>query len=129
MDFSDRLLMLRKKKRISQVELSEMSGISQQSISSIEKKVNSPTIYTAQKLADALGVSLVELITGNPPAPPVVYSDTPLTETERQLISDFRTLNSQGREIILQQMEMVKKIYGQYSSISVVEDSAGAMNA
>lgn len=102
--------------------MAKRSGIAQSAISNIEKGNHSPTVYTTQKLADALGVSLVELITGKPypPAAPVVYTDVVLTETERQLISDFRTLNKQGREIILQQMFMVKKISEEYTPVSGV---------
>ena len=121
MDFADRLLQLRKQKNISQMELSKISGISQQSISSIEKKINSPTIFTAEKLASALGADLVELL-GRSPYPASVTYDAILTQTERQLISDFRQLNRQGREMILQQMDMVKKIYGQPDSIPMVEN-------
>lgn len=122
MGISENLVALRKEKHISQVELSSKSGISQQTISTIENNLNSPTIYTAQKIADALGVSLVELITGKPypPAAPVVYDNVILTETERQLISDFRTLNKQGRETILQQMFMCKKIWEQSAALSDV---------
>lgn len=109
-DFSISLKKAREAKHVSQERLEKASGISQAAISKIESGAASPTIYTAQKLADALGVSLVELITGAPypPAAPVVYSETPLTETERQLISDFRTLNKQGRENILRQIQMEK---------------------
>lgn len=121
-DFSISLKKAREAKHVSQERLEKASGISQAAISKIESGAASPTIYTAQKLADALGVSLVELITGAPypPAAPVVYSETPLTETERQLISDFRTLNKQGRETILQQMYMCKKIWEQPDGISAV---------
>jgi transcriptional regulator with XRE-family HTH domain len=121
-DFSISLKKAREAKHVSQERLEKASGISQAAISKIESGAASPTIYTAQKLADALGVSLVELITGAPypPAAPVVYSETPLTETERQLISDFRTLNKQGRETILQQMYMCKKIWEQPDDISAV---------
>lgn len=120
--FSEQMIKIRKSKRISQEQLAKQSGISQSAISFIETGQNSPTIFTAQKIADALGVPLVELITGSPapPAAPVVYTDVVLTETERQLVSDFRTLNKQGREIILQQMFMVKKISEEYTSISGV---------
>lgn len=122
MQLNENLIRIRKERSISQEILSKRSGIAQSAISNIEKGNHSPTIYTAQKLADALGVSLVELIGAAPvpPAPPVVYLDTPLTETERQLISDFRTLNKHGREIILQQMFMVKKISEEYTSVSGV---------
>lgn len=126
--FSKNLLRIRKQKHISQEKLSLLSGLAQSAISMIEANQRSPSEQTMNLLADALGVPLYDLIV-DPPAAPVVYTDVVLTETERQLISDFRTLNSQGREIILQQMEMVKKIYGQYSSISVMEDSAGVMKA
>lgn len=110
--FSKNLLRLRKQKRISQEKLSIMSGLAQSAISMIESDQRSPSEQTMNLIADALGIPLSVLLT-DPDAPPasVVY-DTPLTETERQLISDYRTLNSQGREIILQQMDMVKKIYG-----------------
>ena len=120
--FCENMVRIRKAKRISQEQLAKQSGISQSSISFIETGQNSPTIFTAQKIADALGVSLVELIGAAPapPAAPVVYTDVVLTETERQLISDFRTLNKQGREIILQQMFMVKKISEEYTSVSGV---------
>lgn len=121
-DFSISLKKARETKRISQERLEKASGISQAAISKIESGVASPTIYTAQKLADALGVSLVELITGEPypPAAPVVYDNVVLTETERQLLSDFRTLNKQGRETILQQMFMCKKIWEQSDGVSAV---------
>lgn len=120
--FCENMVRIRKAKRISQEQLAKQSGISQSSISFIETGQNSPTIFTAQKIAVALGVSLIELIGAapEPPAPPVVYSETPLTETERQLISDFRTLNKQGRETILQQMYMCKKIWEQSDDISAV---------
>lgn len=118
----DNLTRIRKEKAVSQEVLSKRSGIAQSAISNIEKGNHSPTVYTAQKLADALGVSLAELITGTsaPPAAPVVYTDVVLTETERQLISDFRTLNGKGREKILEYMFMIKKISDEYDSISGV---------
>lgn len=120
--FSKNLLRLRKQKRISQEKLSIMSGLAQSAISMIESDQRSPSEQTMNLIADALGIPLSVLLT-DPDAPPasVVY-DTPLTETERQLISDYRTLNSQGREIILQQMDMVKKIYGSDTGLSDLEE-------
>lgn len=120
--FSKNLLRLRKQKRISQEKLSIMSGLAQSAISMIESDQRSPSEQTMNLIADALGIPLSVLLT-DPDAPPasVVY-DTPLTETERQLISDYRTLNSQGREIILQQMDMVKKIYGSDIGLSDLEE-------
>lgn len=117
--FGKNLLRIRKQKHISQEKLSLLSGLAQSAISMIEANQRSPSEQTMNLLADALGVPLYDLIV-DPPAAPVIYSETPLTETERQLVSDFRTLNKQGREIILQQMFMVKKISEEYTSVSGV---------
>lgn len=95
MSFGERVKTVRKAKRISQAELAQMSKLSQQSISFIENDVNSPTIYTAQRIADALGVPLTDL-TGPPPQ---IY-ETVLTERERELISCFRRLSAQEQSFI-----------------------------
>ena len=120
MDFGENLKALRKQQNLTQADLSDKCDITQQSISYIEKGINSPTIYTAEKLAKALGVTLVDMLLYPSPMPVKTY-DTVLTETERELISDYRQLNRQGRQIILQQMEMVKKIYEQSDSVSDME--------
>lgn len=46
---------IRLDKNVTQVELSEKTGISQQNISAYEKGKNIPLIDSAAKLADALG--------------------------------------------------------------------------
>ena len=120
--FSKNLLRLRKQKRISQEKLSIRSGLAQSAISMIESDQRSPSEQTMNLIADALGIPLSVLLTDLDAPPASVVYNTPLTETERQLISDYRTLNSQGREIILQQMDMVKKIYGSDTGLSDLEE-------
>lgn len=53
---------VRLSRNITQVELSEMTGISQQLISSYELEKNIPLIDNAKIIADALGVTVDELI-------------------------------------------------------------------
>ena len=53
---------VRTSKGVTQVELSEKTGITQQNISLYENNVMLPKIDTAAKIAQALGVSLDELI-------------------------------------------------------------------
>lgn len=53
---------VRNSKKMTQSELSEKSGIIQQNISLYEQGSQVPRIDTAAKLADALGVTLNELI-------------------------------------------------------------------
>lgn len=53
---------VRKKKKLTQVELADKSGILQQNISNYETGYKSPTLESAVRLADALGVTLDELV-------------------------------------------------------------------
>ena len=53
---------LREKKGLTQERFADISGFSQQYISSLEKGRRNPTIITLYELAVALGVSHVELV-------------------------------------------------------------------
>lgn len=53
---------VRTSKKITQVELEEKTGISQQMISRYESGEHYPQIDTAKVIADALGVTLDELV-------------------------------------------------------------------
>ena len=53
-----RIIELREKHHLTQVELSEKTGISQAQISRIERGVVSPTTTTLAKLVEALGADL-----------------------------------------------------------------------
>jgi transcriptional regulator with XRE-family HTH domain len=52
----------RENKRLTQEKLAEISGFSQQYISSLEQGQRNPTVITLCELAIALGVSHVELV-------------------------------------------------------------------
>ncbi len=53
---------LRNAAGLTQEQLAERSGLSQQYISSLERGKRNPTIVTLYELAQALGVSHVELV-------------------------------------------------------------------
>jgi transcriptional regulator with XRE-family HTH domain len=53
---------IRERKGLTQEKLAEISGFSQQYISSLEKGGRNPTIITLYEIALSLGVSHVELI-------------------------------------------------------------------
>ena len=55
---------IRLAKGLSQEQLAEKSGFSQQYISGLEKGQRNPTIISLYELAKALGVSHIELVTG-----------------------------------------------------------------
>ena len=53
---------IRRAKGLSQEELAEQSGFSQQYLSDLERGKRNPTVVTLYELATALGVSHVELV-------------------------------------------------------------------
>lgn len=53
---------LRREKGLTQEEVAERSGFSQQYLSSLEQGRRNPTIITLYELSQALGVSHVELV-------------------------------------------------------------------
>lgn len=54
---------LRQEKGLTQEQVEERSGFSQQYISGLERGQRNPTVITLYELAQALGVSHVELVT------------------------------------------------------------------
>lgn len=60
--FGCRVRKLRYTKRMTQEELAEAADLSVSFLGAIEHGRKSPTLYTQKKLADALGVSLSELM-------------------------------------------------------------------
>jgi transcriptional regulator with XRE-family HTH domain len=53
---------IRKEKGLTQEQLAERSGLSQQYLSGLEQGRRNPTIVTLFELAEALGVSHVDLV-------------------------------------------------------------------
>ncbi len=54
---------LRREKGLTQEEVADLSGLSQQYLSGLERGQRNPTVITLYELALALGVSHVELVT------------------------------------------------------------------
>lgn len=57
-----RLREIRERRGLTQMELSQLAGVSQSIISNIENECVSPTVRVLQKLARALDVSVIELL-------------------------------------------------------------------
>ena len=57
---------LREKNKITQVQLAEKLGVSDKTVSKWETGKGYPDIMLLEPIADALRVSVAELITGNP---------------------------------------------------------------
>lgn len=107
---------LRMKKNISQNRLAKMAGISQPALSAIESGATNPSSITVELLANALECTVAELLSDD-------KSDDAITPAERRLILIYRTLNSQGREYIRQQMDIAQRLYtGESASLPNVEN-------
>lgn len=84
--FSDRLFYILEKRGISQVQLADRTGISQNAISSWKSRGTIPKADDALRIADILGVSIEYLILG--------------TDEKKNLIERMRSLSSKQIEVI-----------------------------
>jgi transcriptional regulator with XRE-family HTH domain len=77
--FAARLTALREAAGVSQYRLAQLSGITKQTISNLERGETSPSWETVQLLAKALGVSCEEFVSEDvqPPEPPPVKRPGP----------------------------------------------------
>ena len=109
----------REKQGYSQNSLAKRAGIAQATINAIERSTKSPSVDTVQLLADALNVSVSYLMGETKKA-------VTFTAQEKKLVEDFRSLNQQGREYVLQSMAMAVRIYlsGKPGAVSGVESRA-----
>lgn len=89
-----------------QKELATLTGIPRSSISDYVRGARIPTIDTAQKIADALGVSLWAVLNGEPMA----VTETDLTEKERRMVKEYRELSRTSQGLIDSTMQALKKL-------------------
>lgn len=118
---------LRKSKKLTQQEVADRLGVTQATFSGWETEKFEIDNTSLIKLADFFDVS-VDVLLGRVTADPVPHLSEnhsseyeELTQKEKQLILDFRSLNPQGQELILQQMFMAKGVYKKDTDVSDVE--------
>ena len=66
--FKDNLVQLRKMRNLTQEDLAGMIGVSRQSVAKWESGETSPDLEKSRLIAEALGVSLDDLVSYEPPA-------------------------------------------------------------
>lgn len=96
MGCSERLKQLRIERNLTQYQLAELSTLSQQTISSIERGRNEPSADSIRLLAMALGVSTSELLGED-----FILEEHKLTPREYEMISEFRKLNPIGQKSLI----------------------------
>lgn len=83
-------------KGIKQIDIAEFMGISQGSVSNWMKGINSIDIENLAKLCGFLGISLNQVYGVDP-----ITSESLLSAQENELLSLFRTLNKNGKSMLI----------------------------
>lgn len=101
MEIGEKLYYWRSRKDISIYNLSKISGISEGHIRNLENGKKQPTFKTLEALANALNISLLELLNTDSEA---VY----LSEGEKKLIELYRSLPKNKADILIEFYEKMK---------------------
>lgn len=102
MEVGRKLRKLREDKNMSMYRLTQITGVSGHHIKGIEEGIRQPTIETLGRLTEALGSSLAEIFNNDTEC-------TYLSEKERQLIENFRTLSDEKADVLLSMSEVLNK--------------------
>ena len=116
---SDALKRARKAKRWTQLELAERSGVSQQAISFIENGRNSPSESTIRLLADALGLSVSDLLHDES------ETETTLKPDELRLLNMYRSLPANAKEAALENVRTLCELFSRGEDRRPLEISNG----
>ena len=104
MNLGARLKEFRESRGMSVYRLSRLTDVSENHIHSIERSEKQPTIYTLEKLLDALQVSLAEFSYEGGKA---IY----LTDYEKELLYHIRQLNPEKSAAMLQLAKLLHEEY------------------
>lgn len=133
MDIGEKIKHLRTEKGITQKELANRLGTSQQNLAQYENGKRNPKLETVRKMADALGVYISDLIVDWNQYSPSEYAQDIMNDItqgalnsaeeavssgkkvlndvkETCIISDFRKLNKNGQDKAIEQVELLTKI-------------------
>lgn len=101
MNLGERIKELRESKGLTRYRLTQITGISGHHIKGIEEGTRQPTIDTLEKMIVPLGITLSELFNEGEQA----Y----LSDKEKQLIMNFRTMSEDKSDALLMMSEVLKK--------------------
>ena len=118
----NRIREARRQAGIKQIDLCARLGISQGALSGWENGKYEPGRSGWLSLSEALGVSVDYLMGG---AIPVPVSAPGLSADEMRLLTAYRELNQQGKEYILQTLDMAEKVYKKSDCVSNLEEQIG----
>ena len=111
-----RIKELRLARHLLQRDVAKLLNVSRSSYSLYEADKVMPPMDALITLADFYGVTVDYLLE----RPEATAGTLSVSDTERQLVENFRQLSPQGKEYVLQSMDMAVKIY-RSADLPVVE--------
>lgn len=103
--FAERLKALRKRERITQEQLASIIGVERSSIGKYEGKSQTiPSDDVKCRIAEYFGVT-IDYLMGYSDNPKPYMPERELTDVEHRLIDDFRSLNKEGQEKVLEYVD------------------------
>ena len=108
--FSERLLAIRTKRNINQVNLATFCETSQESISAYENGKNFPSCEVLVKIADYLGTT-TDYLLGRTKDDVSIYqlNKNEITDDEAELISNYKNLSTENKLKLKGYIEALKK--------------------
>ena len=119
MCFCDNLKKCRETKGMSQKELAEIIGVAPSTYSLYESGAREPDVLKIKSIAKALDVTGDYLLFGTDKP---FFDDIILTEAEKEIIKDFRSLSEQGKEYMLQTINICKSHFMEVESEKYTDD-------
>ena len=111
MTFAERLKIARKENKLTQAVVAKSLGIAEGSYCAYEKGTREPNVEKIRQLANLYNVSADFLINTNK-----YNKDAILNPTEKKLLKIFKELNEQGKDYIMQTIDMAKNKYTKLDS-------------
>lgn len=119
---NNRLKNSRLKLNYSQKYVAMTIGVAKPTVSQWESGVKRPTIENLISLASLYETS-IDYLVGLKDENDVRSGPAPLAPAEQQLLTTYRSLNSQGQEYVRQQLDIASRLYaGEQPHLSVVEN-------
>lgn len=110
MDFGKKVKEIRKSKGLSQRELGEKMGITQQTIAQYERAIEQPKLTTVRKLAEALEVPIGELVTDWASFSHEEIAMDWGAPSKNELLKHYQKLNTQGKRKVVDYAEDMANI-------------------
>ncbi len=122
-EIAKNLLFYRKKAGLTQKQFADMLGVKNTAVSNWESGNNSIDIETLFAACEVFGVTLNDMYGKYSTESSNSVQD--LSTDESQLLATYRTLSNQGKEYILQTLNMAAQVYIKSDCSTNVEESIG----